>query len=109
MSVAHDQLNLIPDDVLKSTAACLKVMSHPVRIRIVDILMQGEFPVYEISNICGMKQHQVCEHLRHMQSCGFLTSRRKGRLVYYSISSDQLPALLHCIRTTCMKPADKHQ
>lgn len=107
MNEKEKELDLIPDEVLTNVAACLKVMAHPLRLRIIDILMHGDFAVYEIASICGLKHHQACEHLRHMQSCGFLKSERKGRLVYYSIAFEQLPALMHCIRTACMKPVSE--
>lgn len=88
-------------DELDTAAACLKVMAHPVRLRIVDILMQGELSVGEIAKLCGVKPHQVCEHLRLMQSCGYLTSTRSARSVYYKIVSPNLPALIGCIRANC--------
>jgi predicted transcriptional regulator len=97
----ENRLNLIPIDSLNDAAACLKIMAHPVRLRIVDILMQGEYAVHEIAEMCGVKQHQVCEHLRLMQACGFLSSKRNGRIVYYSIISGKLPSLIHCIKSNC--------
>lgn len=101
MMDAQQNLDLIPMDLLSDAAACLKVMAHPVRLRIVDILMQGEYPVHQIAAMCGVRQHQVCEHLRLMQACGFLTSRRDGRVVYYGIISGKLPSLIHCIKSSC--------
>lgn len=91
-------VEMLPMEVLMEAAACLKVLAHPVRLRIVDILMQGEYAVREISEMCGVKQHQACEHLRMMQSCGLLKSERRGQMVYYRIVSTQLPALLGCVR-----------
>jgi DNA-binding transcriptional ArsR family regulator len=88
-------------DSLTEAAACLKVMAHPIRLRIVEILMKGDFAVHEIADMCGIQQHQICEHLRLMQNCGLLSSRRDGRAVYYKIESSQLPALMGCIRTHC--------
>lgn len=96
--------NMLPLQMLEDAAACLKVMAHPVRLRIVDILMQGEFPVHEIAELCGVQQHQVCEHLRLMQNCGLLKSKRRGRTVYYQITSPQLPGLLNCIKQHCTAP-----
>jgi DNA-binding transcriptional ArsR family regulator len=43
------KIDLLPLDFLEDAAECLKIMAHPVRLRIVDILMQGEFPVHEIA------------------------------------------------------------
>jgi len=94
-------VNILPNETLEDAAACLRIMAHPVRLRIVDILMQGDLAVHEISELCDLKPHQVCEHLRLMQNSGLLNSKRKGRTVHYGIVSPHLPALLHCIRANC--------
>jgi ArsR family transcriptional regulator, zinc-responsive transcriptional repressor len=101
MAVAEIRAGMLPMDLLTDAAACLKVMAHPVRLRIVDILMQGGFSVGEIAELCESPQNQICEHLRLMQNCGLLASERRGRTVYYKITSPQLPALLGCVREHC--------
>ncbi len=93
--------SLLSMDALSEAAGCLKVMAHPVRLRIVDALQQGEFAVHEIAALCGLPPHQTCGHLRLMQSCGLLNSQRRGRTVYYRIASPRLPGLLQCIRNHC--------
>jgi len=95
------QLELMPVEFLEQAAACLKVMAHPARLRMVDILMQGEFAVHEIAQLCELPPHQACEHLRLLKGQGFLDSERRGRTVYYRIASPRLPRLLECIRSTC--------
>lgn len=95
------QQDLIPLEKLERAAECMKVMSHPLRLRIVDILMQGEFPVHEIAEMCQLPPHQTCEHLRLLKGHGFLTSQRRGRTVYYRIIAPQLPGLLECVRKNC--------
>lgn len=86
---------------LHEAAECLKVMAHPARLKIVQILMRGEFPVNEIASQCGLSANQTCEHLRLMQGRGFLNSRRDGKAVYYTIASPRLPSLLECISKHC--------
>ncbi|MFW6170358.1 MAG: ArsR/SmtB family transcription factor [Planctomycetota bacterium] len=92
---------LVDYKLLHEAAGCLKVMAHPVRLRIVDILSQGEFSVNEIAEYCELRPHQACEHLRLMQSHGLLDSERRGRAVYYGVASPRLPKLLQCIKATC--------
>lgn len=92
---------LLNIELLETAAECLKVMAHPVRLRIVDILMRGEFPVHEIADMCGLPPHQATEHLRLLKGHGLLNSRREGRIVYYSVANPRLPALLNCISRTC--------
>ena len=104
MSQNESNLDMLPMDTLVDAATCLKVMAHPIRLRIVDILMQGDFPVREIAEMCEIKHNQACEHLRLMQSCGLLKSERHAQSVFYKIASPQLPSLLNCIRQHCAVP-----
>lgn len=101
MESAENKVEFLPDEVLEKAAECLKVMAHPIRLRIVNILMQGEYAVHEIADLSKTSANQTCEHLRLLKGHGLLNSQRKGRTVYYKIASPQLPGLLHCIRTNC--------
>ncbi len=101
-----DQLDLLSHSTLEDAAECLKVLGHPVRLRIVDILMQGEFPVGRIAELCDIQPHQTSEHLRLLQGRRLLESRRDGRVVLYRIADPRLPALLHCIRRCCSMDPD---
>ena len=95
------QLNLIPDDILERAAECFRVRAHPIRLRMVDMLMQGEFAVHDIADTCKTSANQSCEHLRLMRSHKLLTSQRRGKTVYYSINTPQLPGMLACIKKNC--------
>jgi ArsR family transcriptional regulator, zinc-responsive transcriptional repressor len=97
------KLTLLPVEQMCRAAECLKVMAHPVRLRMVDILMQGEFPVHQIAALCETSPDQTCEHLRLMKGHGLLSSERRGRTVYYKIATPQLPGLINCIRKNCEK------
>lgn len=90
-------LKLLPDDVLREAAECLKVMAHPVRLKIVSILTQGEFAVHEISALAEISASQTCGHLRLLQAHNLLHSERRGRTVYYRIASARLPGIIQCI------------
>ena len=97
------RLNLLPMSMLDPAAECLKVLAHPARLRMIEILTQGEFSVNEIAALCQLPPHQACEHLRLLKGHGHLGARRNGRLVYYRIADPRLPQLLQCIRGTCRK------
>lgn len=101
MGTRVEKVEFLTDEVLEAAADCLKLMAHPVRLRIVNILMQGEFAVHEIADLCRTSANQTCEHLRLLKGHGFLGSERRGRTVYYRILSPQLPSLLECIRKNC--------
>jgi ArsR family transcriptional regulator, zinc-responsive transcriptional repressor len=95
------RLKLLPFGKLDRAAECLKVMAHPVRLQIVNVLMQGEFAVHEIAEMCETSPSRTCEHLRLLKGHDLLASERRGRTVYYKIKSPQLPSLLECIKENC--------
>ena len=101
--VRQKKTELLPIELLEDAAECLKVLGHPIRLRIVDILMQGEFAVYEIAELCELSHNQTCEHLRLLKSHHFLDSKRDGKTVYYKITAPELPGVLTCIRNNCGK------
>ncbi len=101
MDTQENKVEFLPDEMLDAAAECLKVMAHPIRLRIVNILMQGEYAVHEIAELCSTSANQTCEHLRLLKGHSLLSSQRRGRTVYYKIASPQLPALLNCIKNNC--------
>lgn len=99
--MSDKSIDFLPDELLEKAAECLKVMAHPIRLRIANILMQGEYAVHEIADLCNTSANQTCEHLRLLKGHGLLNSQRRGRTVYYEIASPQLPGLIDCIRNNC--------
>jgi DNA-binding transcriptional ArsR family regulator len=93
--------DLLPIETLQEAAECLKALGHPSRLRMVEILMQGEYAVHEIARLCQLPPHQACEHLRMLKGHGLLKSNRRGRSVYYQIADPRLPRLVQCIRAAC--------
>ena len=78
-------------------AECLKTLAHPVRLRIVQMLLHGRYTVGELAEDCGIQDNAGSDHLRLLQRCGFLTSEREGRKVYYQVAEPHLEKLMACI------------
>ena len=80
-------------------AECLKTLAHPVRLRMVQLLLQGRYTVGELAEDCNVPDNVASEHLRLMQRCGFFTSEREGRKVYYQVAEPHLENIMHCIES----------
>ncbi len=80
-------------------AECLKILAHPVRLRIVQLLIHGQYSVGELAQDCGIPDNVASEHLRLMQHCGFFTSEREGRKVYYQVAEPHLQDMMDCIES----------
>lgn len=95
---------LIDLDRLAEAAECLRTLAHPHRLRIVEMLLRGRYTVGELAESCGIPSHMASEHLRLMQRCGFLSSEREGRRIYYSVAEPHLASIMACIEERFGRP-----
>jgi len=84
---------------LGEAAECLKALAHPVRLRMVQLLLAGRYTVGELAADCGVPDNVASENLRLLQRCGFLSSQRDGRMVYYEIAESHLNQIMACIES----------
>lgn len=84
---------------LQAAAECLRTLAHPVRLRMVQLLLQGEYTVGELAEACEIPSHMASEHLRMMQHCGFLSRRREGRRTFYQVVEPSLARIMNCVET----------
>lgn len=82
---------------LEQAAECLKILAHPHRLRMVQMLLRGQFTVGELAEACEIPSPMASEHLRLMQRCGFLGSEKSGRRVYYQVIEPHLENIMACI------------
>ncbi len=80
-------------------AECLKTLAHPVRLRIVQLLLHGRYTVGELAEDCRIPDNVASEHLRLMQRCGFFTSEREGRKVFYQVAEPHLQNIMDCVES----------
>ncbi len=73
----------IPADLL---ARVFHGLSDPTRLRIVQLLLTGEQNVGALVAALGAPQGRVSSHLMCLRWCGFVTTRRAGKYVYYRVS-----------------------
>lgn len=82
---------------LGQAAECLRVLAHPHRLRMIQMLLAGEYTVGELAESCELPTAMASEHLRLMQRCGFLTSEKDGRKVFYRVVEPHLKNIMQCI------------
>lgn len=88
---------LTPLGALEQAAECLRVLAHPHRLRMVQMLLRGRYTVGELAEACGIPSHMASEHLRLLQRCGLLTSEKEGRKAYYQIAEPHLANIMACV------------
>jgi len=90
-------LELLDIEVLEKAAECLRTLSHPHRLRMIQVLLQEPRSVGELAELCNIPSHMASEHLRLLKDRGFLASERRGRQVFYSVAEPGLANIMQCI------------
>ena len=84
-------------EALQMAAECLKTIAHPHRLRMLQMLLEGDYTVGELADACEIASPMASEHLRLMQRCGLLGARKEGRFVYYHVTEPHLENLMACV------------
>ncbi len=83
----------MPSQVLVSQqlAEMFNVLSHPLRLRILIELRQGELCVNSLRERLGARQSSVSQHLALLRAQNLIKERRHGRFVLYRLAFPDLP------------------
>ncbi len=84
--------------VARLTAELLKAMAHPVRIRVLDLLLHGESSVGALAEALGMEISHLSQQLGVLRRASIVETRRVGSTVYYSVRDPRMSHLLATAR-----------
>ena len=80
---------------LELTMKFFRGLTDKTRLRIIELLLEeGEQNVSEIVECIGQSQGRVSSHLACLRWCGYVTSRREGKYVYYQVADERVASLL---------------
>jgi ArsR family transcriptional regulator, cadmium/lead-responsive transcriptional repressor len=71
----------------------------PTRLRILELLAEGERSVGDLVELIGAPQPSVSNHLACLRWCGFVESRREYRTVYYRVADPRVLQMLMLARS----------
>ena len=71
-----------------------KALAHPLRIRILDELRQGELTVNELVNRLSTEQSNLSQQLSVLRSRNIVAGRKSGTSVFYSVRDPAVFRLL---------------
>jgi DNA-binding transcriptional ArsR family regulator len=94
----HKTTTPIPAPALEAVAAALRVLAHPLRLRIVEALEQDDHTVGELAEALAVAPAACSQHLNLMRAHGLLAARREGKAVYYRVCNPHALNVINCIR-----------
>ncbi|MEE8135478.1 MAG: metalloregulator ArsR/SmtB family transcription factor [Gemmatimonadales bacterium] len=105
---ARDTSPEIEHDVLERAANIIKCLGHPLRLRLLEGLENGEMTVSDLQEYSGATQAAVSQQLATLKSRRVVDSRRDGAYVHYRIIEPKVEHILGCIRTCDTTPRPSH-
>ena len=94
------------DQVFELAAEIFRVMSAPMRLKIISCLCNGEKNVSELLEAIDTTQPNMSQHLNTLYQAGVLGKRREGVQIYYRIVNDRVVTLCRAICTQIAIEAD---
>ena len=74
------------DPLLELIAARFRLLSEPVRLKILAVLATGERNVGELVTLTGTGQPNVSKHLAALTQGGLIKRRKVGTSIYYAVA-----------------------
>jgi DNA-binding transcriptional ArsR family regulator len=90
--------NLSIEDLARM-AKILKLLAHPYRLKIIDILeSEKSAPVHRLVEALGLPQAVTSNHLKKMLRIGLVECQRRGKEVWYFLGDRRSLTILNCMR-----------
>ena len=78
----------------ETKADLFQILSHPVRLQILDELRRREACVCHLQAVTGRPQAYVSQQLRILRDAGAVVDEKDGQNVFYHLRSDEVRFLL---------------
>lgn len=81
-------------DIPRLKAEFFKTLGHPLRIRILELLSEDDRSVAQLQAAADAEQPAVSQQLGVLRRAGFVTARREGASVIYTLADPRTADLL---------------
>ena len=93
----------LTDADLEKVAEQFRMLSEPMRLKILQALHVGPQAVGEIVVATGTTQSNVSKHLSLLSSAGIITRHKDGQFVYYGLSNPLTLKLCELVHKDLLK------
>lgn len=79
-------------------AELFKALGHPARVRVLEVLVDGERTVGELQPLVGIESSHLSQQLGVLRRAGLVSARREGSSVHYTLRDPLVADLLAVAR-----------
>ncbi|MEV4090838.1 ArsR/SmtB family transcription factor [Streptosporangium saharense] len=82
----------------EAKAELFRLLGHPVRIRVLELLQDGPRPVRQLLAAIEVEPTGLSQHLAVLRRSGLVTAQREGSTVVYALAGGRVAGLLRAAR-----------
>lgn len=94
----------LSNEMLELIAQRFRLLSDPMRLRILHQLQNGEKSVGQLVEATGASQPNVSKHLSTLRTHGMVVRRQEGNMAYFSIGA---PFIFDLCNSVCTNMKDE--
>lgn len=83
-------MQVVSEERLEEWAEFLKALAHPIRLKIISVLIEGKQCVKNLSDLLHTSQPNVSQHLSVLRNKGIVGCKRDGSIVCYYIKDERV-------------------
>ncbi len=98
-------------DPLDAQTQVFKILTHPARIAILNILRDGEHCVCHMEAYLGFRQSYISQQLAVLREAGLIQDRRDGWNIFYRVVNPDIYTVLDAVQKLTgqsINPLDQH-
>lgn len=98
------RMNEQSTDTLEASTELFKAFADPVRLRLLNLLAEGEVCVCHLHEALELPQSTVSRHLAYLRNRGLVVGRKEGLWVHYRLAKpggDLHRKLIECLGVCC--------
>lgn len=84
---------------VEMVAKFFRALGDPVRLRLLEFLLDDEHTVTECVEHIGLSQGRISTHLGCLSDCGYVSVRRAGRYAHYTVADPRVAELVLLARS----------
>lgn len=95
--------------IFEMHAEVCKVFTNPKRLEIISLLRDGEKTVNELTELAGVPQANVSQHLTVLRQNNVVTTRRNGANIYYKIANPKILQACDLMREVLLEKLSENE
>ncbi|MGW7365333.1 ArsR/SmtB family transcription factor [Streptomyces sp. NPDC054841] len=88
----------MPVPLYQAKAEFFRMLGHPVRIRVLELLQDGPMPVRDLLAAIEVEASNLSQQLAVLRRSGIVTATREGSTVVYELAGGDVAELMQAAR-----------